>query len=271
MQSLSTNFSFTAKAGVDRLTARPPRRTRFHRLIASVKIDDTWSGILRRMRHSPNEFGLPGVKEDYQRIMRLPHIGGSRFSLAGDRQHPPLESSIPLDDQPQGTRTPTCLFALYLSLAFIVSGAVPRANATDLPDNIEIKQAVTVASVHAEGVQIYECKMGSDNTMSWQFREPLATLLRDGATVGRHFVGPSWEFSDGSSIKAKVVDQAPGATQNDIAILRLEVVEHRGDGALLKVTAVQRLDTKGGVFSGACDRLDAMHLEPYTARYVFLN
>lgn len=271
MQSLPTNFSFTEKAGGDCLMALPHTRTRFHRLITRVKMETVCRGISRRMRHSPTESDLLGMREDHERIMRLPHMGESRFSLPGDQQRPALKTSIPLREQLPRTMTTACLFAPYLSLAIIVSGGASRANAADLPDHIEIKEAVTVASVHAEGVQIYECKMGKDNTMSWQFREPLATLLRDGATVGRHFVGPSWEFSDGSSIKAKVVDQAPGATQNDIAVLRLEVVEHRGDGVLSKVTAVQRLDTKGGAFSGACDQPGALHLEPYTARYVFLD
>lgn len=215
---------------------------------------------MRRQNRSPTgEPDLPGMNEEYEHIMQSLYF--SRSSVA----------TIPLGKRLRRMKLlPIGLFVSCLAVTAIISANSQRANAADLPGNIEVKDATTVATVHAEGVQIYECKTGSDNKMSWQFREPLATLLQDGTTVGRHFAGPGWEFADGSSIKGKVASQAPGATKNDIAILRLDVVEHRGDGVLSKVTAVQRLDTKGGVFSGACDQPGAMHLEPYTARYVFL-
>ncbi len=35
---------------------------------------------------------------------------------------------------------------------------------------------------------------------SWTFREPIATLLDDGKTVGRHYAGPNWEDNDGSAV-----------------------------------------------------------------------
>lgn len=191
-----------------------------------------------------------------------------RTSSASKIEHPEL--AIALGNRRRSVGLPVGLFTFCMAVAAVMSVTPHRASAADLAANIAIKDAKTVATVHAEGVQIYECKTGSDNKISWQFREPLATLLDDGKTVGRHFAGPGWEFADGSSIKGKVASQAPGETQNDIALLRLDVIEHRGEGVLSKVTAVQRLDTKGGVFSGACDQPGALHLEPYTARYVFL-
>jgi hypothetical protein len=30
----------------------------------------------------------------------------------------------------------------------------------------------------------------------WTLREPIATLLLDGKTVGRHYAGPNWEHMD---------------------------------------------------------------------------
>ena len=42
-------------------------------------------------------------------------------------------------------------------------------------------------TLHAEGAQIYECKAGADGTLAWVFREPIATLLSEGKTVGRHY------------------------------------------------------------------------------------
>jgi Protein of unknown function (DUF3455) len=50
----------------------------------------------------------------------------------------------------------------------------------------------------------------------WTFREPIATLLLDGKTVGRHYAGPNWEHTDGSAVVAKVAANTPGKTPNDI-------------------------------------------------------
>ena len=50
-----------------------------------------------------------------------------------------------------------------------------------------------VLTVHAEGAQVYECKAGADGKLAWAFREPIATLLVDGKTIGRHYAGPNWE------------------------------------------------------------------------------
>ena len=87
-------------------------------------------------------------------------------------------------------------------------------------------------TAHAEGAQVYECKAGADGKPAWTFREPIATLLVDGKTVGRHYAGPSWEHSDGSAVVGKVAGSAPGIAANDIAWLKLEVVSRRGNGVL---------------------------------------
>lgn len=92
--------------------------------------------------------------------------------------------------------------------------------------------AVIVDRVQAEGVQIYDCKAAAGAAATWVFREPLATLLKDGVTVGRHFAGPSWAMVDGSSVTGRVVEQAAGAGAGDIASLRLAVVTHGGSGVL---------------------------------------
>src|ERR1700731_2502335 len=65
---------------------------------------------------------------------------------------------------------------------------------------------------------------------------------------------PGWELLDGSGITAKAVANAPGATENDIPWLKLEVNSHKGAGQLDSVTTVQRINTKGGVLKGSCDR-----------------
>jgi len=72
-------------------------------------------------------------------------------------------------------------------------------------------------------------------------------------------------------VKGKVVASAPGATENDIPWLKLDVVEHRGHGILSDVTAVQRINTKGGVASGSCENLGSYLSVPYSADCVFVR
>lgn len=143
--------------------------------------------------------------------------------------------------------------------------------ATDIPAAIAAKSKTAVLTVHGKGVQIYECTPDPAGGAKWKFREPLATLIKDGKTVGHHFAGPGWALASGSAVTGKADAQSPGGTAKDIALLRLDVVDKRGGGELSDVTTIQRLDTLGGVFSGACDKPGSLHLEPYSAEYVFLR
>ena len=124
---------------------------------------------------------------------------------------------------------------------------------------------------HAEGAQVYACKAGADGKLAWTFVEPVATLTADGKIVGRHYAGPTWEHIDGSAVVGKVAGSAPGATANDIAWLKLDVISHRGSGMLADVTTVQRINTLGGKLEGACDKAGDSHSMPYSAEYVFLR
>jgi hypothetical protein len=128
-----------------------------------------------------------------------------------------------------------------------------------------------VLALHAEGAQVYECKAGADGKLAWAFREPIATLLLDGKTVGRHYAGPNWEHSDGSAVAGKAVANVPGATTKDIPWLKLEVTSHRGSGILTGVTTVLRINTQGGKVDGDCDSAGTFQNAPYSADYVFLR
>ena len=161
-------------------------------------------------------------------------------------------------------RTATLALLLLSSLAS-ASAAAP------LPDAIAAPGETVVLSVHAEGAQVYECKAGADGKLAWAFREPIATLLSDGKTVGRHYAGPNWEHTDGSAVVGKVAGSAPGATPNDIAWLKLGVVSQRGSGVLTGVTTVQRINTQGGKLDGACDKAGVTRSAPYSAEYLFLR
>ena len=141
----------------------------------------------------------------------------------------------------------------------------------EVPEPIAARGETHVVTVHAVGAQVYECKAEATGKLSWQFREPIATLLISGKTVGRHYAGPFWEMADGSAIKAKAVGNAPGATADDIPLLKLEVVASQGKGELSGITTIQRLNTKGGKASGACGSAGTFLSVPYTADYAFFS
>jgi hypothetical protein len=155
--------------------------------------------------------------------------------------------------------------------AACVGAAFPEAVFAQMPPAISAPGESAIATFHAEGAQIYECKAGTEAKLAWTFREPIATLLLDGMTVGRHYAGPTWEHADGSIIVGKAVANAPGKTQGDIAWLKLEVLSRRGSGALAGITSVQRINTRGGVRSGSCENSGSFYSAPYSADYVFLR
>ena len=99
---------------------------------------------------------------------------------------------------------PRLLTALILATVFPVDGGLAQ-----MPPAIAAPGEDIVATFHAEGAQIYECKPGNDGKLAWVFREPIATLLLDDKTVGRHYAGPTWEHGDGSAVTGKAVGNAP--------------------------------------------------------------
>jgi len=163
---------------------------------------------------------------------------------------------------------PKSALALLLLSGSLVSA---RAAETSIPDALAAPGETTVLTMHAEGAQVYECKAGPDGKLAWAFREPVATLLVDGKTVGRHYAGPNWEHSDGSAVVGKAAGNAPGAAPNDIPWLKLDVVSRRGSGVLSGITTVQRIHTRGGKLEGACDSAGTYRSAPYSADYVFLR
>ena len=165
------------------------------------------------------------------------------------------------------TSMPTRLSYLALAVALSLAG---RASA-DMPAAVAAPGETIIATFHAEGSQIYDCTANPGGKLVWRFREPIATLLLDGKTVGRHYAGPTWELADGSRVQGKVVGNAPGSTADDIPWLKLEVAMRAGNGALSHTTTVQRVNTAGGVAHGSCDKPGDFLSVPYRADYVFLR
>ena len=160
--------------------------------------------------------------------------------------------------------------ASIIPALLLTTSLTAMADDKPLPAAIAAPGETVVLTVHAVGLQLYQCKPGADGKLAWTFTAPQATLTADGKVVGKHGAGPSWELLDGSGITAKAVANAPGATENDIPWLRLEVTSHKGAGQLDGVTTVQRINTKGGVMKGPCDRERGEGM-PYEADYVFLR
>jgi hypothetical protein len=71
------------------------------------------------------------------------------------------------------------------------------AASAQAPDAIAAPGETLVATTHAQGAQVYECKADASGKLAWQFREPVATLLVDGKTVGRHYAGPNCDRCQG--------------------------------------------------------------------------
>ena len=162
-----------------------------------------------------------------------------------------------------GTAAIIATYAVALHLMF-----APTA-AAEVPDAIAAPGEILVTTVHAVGAQVYQCEFDSGGKLVWQFREPIATLVVDGKTVGRHYAGPSWEMTDGSAVSGKVAARAPGAGADDIPLLKLEATAWHHTGQLSGVTTIQRLNTHGGNADTSCYALHSFLSVPYSADYAF--
>jgi len=171
---------------------------------------------------------------------------------------------------PKGTAAMNTSFTVFV-VALLVPLSAPSIASAQARDTIAAPAEALVAMAHAEGAQIYDCKADAGGHLAWQFREPIATLLIDGKTIGRHYAGPTWEMIDGSTIVGKQDSRAPGATPEDIPWLKLEVTSRRGTGRLTDVTTIRRVNTKGGVASGQCGPAGALLSVAYSADYAFLK
>jgi hypothetical protein len=160
---------------------------------------------------------------------------------------------------------------LSVTALFFASVLFVGEASAQLPEAIVAPGETMVVTLHAQGAQVYECKAGADGKLAWAFREPIATLILAGKTVGRHYAGPNWDHIDGSGVTGRVVGNAPGKTMNDIAWLKLQVTAHRGSGILAGVTTIQRINTAGGTMIGTCGEAGAFHSHPYATDYVFLR
>ena len=100
----------------------------------------------------------------------------------------------------------------------------------------------------ATGFQIYVCRPDADGKPAWTLKAPEAELFDEqGKSIGKHFGGPTWQLNDGSQITGKMAAKADAPDPKAIPWLLVTVTGHSGSGKLSGVTAIQRVNTVGGL------------------------
>ena len=159
----------------------------------------------------------------------------------------------------------------FLLLAFALPTFAGVTSPAGISDALRPSADEEPAFVHnATGVQVYACKEKGAYQYGWTFVAPEASLAESGKAVGRHFAGPTWEASDGSSVKGTLRQKQDGGAGN-IPWLNLAATSS-GQGRFAGVTTVLRVATKGGVEPATgCDgsSVNSEARVPYTADYYF--
>jgi Protein of unknown function (DUF3455) len=140
----------------------------------------------------------------------------------------------------------------FLSLLIVAcAGLRQPAAEVRVPDKLKPQSNETLAMiVRAKGVQVYECRAGKDQAgaYEWAFVAPEADLFDAGGNrLGRHYAGPRWESTDGSTIVGTLKERADAPLANAIPWLLLTVKSAGPEGSFSKVTSIQRVNTVGGV------------------------
>jgi hypothetical protein len=149
---------------------------------------------------------------------------------------------------------------------------LPRS---DVPEKIKAPAGEgVVLETHASGSQIYVCQAGGDGKFAWTLKAPEAELHdAQGAVIGRHYAGPTWKLNDGSEVSGKALAKVDSPDAGSIPWLLVTVTSHAGEGALSRVTSIQRIQTKGGQPppAGDCNaaKKDVQAKSSYTADYYF--
>jgi Protein of unknown function (DUF3455) len=145
----------------------------------------------------------------------------------------------------------------------------------DVPDKIKAPVGQEIVLVaHATGSQIYVCQAGADGKLAWALKAPEADLHdQQGTVIGRHYAGPTWKLKDGSEVTGKATARVDSPDADSIPWLLVTVTGHSGQGALSRVTTIQRINTQGGMPPPAADcnptKQNAEVKSAYAADYYF--
>ena len=168
------------------------------------------------------------------------------------------------------------LTAAIVPVAFV--SFCTAAQTMDVPEPVRVPAGHTMA-MKAVGVGelTYECRAKAADAMAyeWVFVGPVARLLDDSRSkeIGKYYAGPTWEAADGSKVTGKQVAIAPASAGN-IPLQLVKAESATGAGAMVGVTYIQRVNTKGGVAPAepcAASAAGAKRQVPYQADYVFFK
>jgi len=154
------------------------------------------------------------------------------------------------------------------------STTAPSVSAPEVPAALKPPAGQTIyLEALATGVQIYECSQKPDLSYEWAFKAPEASLAdRSGHALGKHYGGPTWESSDGSSVVGEVKAREPSPRSSAIPWLLLSAKKNSGTGVFAATKSILRAYTVGGVAPAeACSgaNLKQAARVPYTATYYF--
>ncbi len=143
--------------------------------------------------------------------------------------------------------------AIAMPLAFgLLAGCATSNRPAPAPVPVALQvpsQALLLLKARGIGVQIYRCSSTPDAAarFSWVLSAPEAELFdQAGKPIIRHFAGPTWEATDGSSVVGEVTARDPGPDPNAIPWLLLQAKSTYGRGLLSHTVSIQRLHTVGG-------------------------
>jgi len=143
------------------------------------------------------------------------------------------------------------VIAACVQVLVVAAGAGAQTSTVRVPDRLAARSDESLAMVvSARGVQIYECraKKGEPAGFEWAFVAPEAELYDSrGSRIGRHYAGPSWEANDGSRVQGTMKERVDAPIGSTIPWLLLTTRSAGPAGAFSKVTAIQRVNTVGGV------------------------
>ena len=152
----------------------------------------------------------------------------------------------------------------------------PQVSAPTVPAAVAVPAGHRVTSMlTGEGMLTYECRAnaaGAATPYAWSPPAPDAVLKeKSGAIVGKYYPGPTWELNDGSKITGKQLAVSPATT--GIALQLVEAAPASGNGALVGVSYIQRVNTVGGTPQGPCDasKVGEKQVVRYAADYYFFK
>lgn len=170
----------------------------------------------------------------------------------------------------------TILYLALSCLALFMSGlASAQSQSAKPPTPLRVPDGQTLLfTARAEGVQIYvaRAKPGDPATLEWILKGPEADLFdASSVKIGKHYAGPTWKATDGSTVTGERVSSSPASSPADLPWLLVRAKSSSGHGSMNHVSYVMRVDTCGGVPGSSPLHVEEETRVRYKATYIFLG